>query len=478
MIMRARDQKAGKESGVALLISLFALLLICVVGVALIMASGTDTALTGNYHSATSVYYAALAGLEEGRGRLLPKSPNYLTPAFVAPVGGLLAPGEVRYILNPNPGETVAPWDVGTPATFPDTEYTQEFGTDPPGSPPTVPSVSSSSGIQGPMYKWVRINAITAPSERKAGVNVDNDTGGPGTPILYNNTTLTISPPGAQALEITSLASMGNGSQRMLQYVVAPITYNLLPPAALTMVTAPGTPPTFTGPGASLTETGTDTATAACTTTTGATLPGIGVSAGADLSLITGTNISPTPPGPGPSFVSLPANLQTAGALETLIQTIEASADKYSGVVDGPQNETVLPAGMSATTPVTVAVDNDLDLSHWRGAGYGVLLVTGTLTYNGSSTWNGLVLAIGKGQVVSTTDTGGGIYGAAVVAQTRDLAGRQTGTLGTPSWLAPGGSTITYSSCWANLVQPPITYKILSFREICPTSDCQIPLLP
>ncbi|HZC64946.1 MAG TPA: pilus assembly PilX N-terminal domain-containing protein, partial [Candidatus Dormibacteraeota bacterium] len=111
-----------------MLISLFALLLISVVGVALILASGTDTALTGNYHSATSVYYAALAGLEEGRGRLLPKSPNYLTPAFVGPVGGILAPGEVRYILNPLPDETVAPWDLGTPSTYPDTEYFQEFG--------------------------------------------------------------------------------------------------------------------------------------------------------------------------------------------------------------------------------------------------------------------------------------------------------------------------------------------------------------
>lgn len=462
--MRVPKQIAGTESGVALLISLFALLLICVVGVALLMASGTDTALTGNYHSATSVYYAALAGLEEGRGRLLPKSPDYLTPAFVAPVGGILAPGEVRYILNPLPGETVAPWDVGTPTTFPDTEYIHEFLTNPPGGPPTVPSVSSSSGIQGPMYKWVRINAITAPSEGNAGVIVDSGGGGPATPILYNNTTLTISPPGAQALEITSLASTGNGSQRMLQYVVAPITYKLTFPAALTLIAPTGSNATFTGPGASLTETGTDTATASCATTSGAALPGIGVGGGADLSMISGTNISPTPPGPGPTLVSLPSNLQSVSALETLIATVEVNADEYSKLLDGPRDETVLPAGMSASTPMTIAVDNDLDLSHWRGTGYGILLVTGTLTYNGSSTWNGLVLAIGKGQVVSTTDTGGGIYGAALVAQTRNPA--NPGTLGTPSWTAPGGTTITYSSCWANLVQPPISYKILSFREI------------
>ena len=466
MIARVPKRKVGKESGVALLISLFALLLISVVGVALIMASGTDTALTGNYHSATSVYYAALAGLEEGRGRLLPKSLYPLPSTFVPLMGGILAPGEVRYILNPMPGETVAPWDLGTPTSFPDTEYFQEFNVNPPGGPPTLPSVSSSSGYQGPMYKWVRINAITAPSELKAGVDVGSGSG-PNTPLLYNGATLTAGPSGAQALEITSLASMGNGSQRMLQYVVAPITYNLVPPAALTIVSGLGTHPTFTGPGASLVETGTDTATASCATSSGATLPGIGVSAGADFSMITQTNISPTPPGPGPTTITLPANLQSASALETLIQTIKTSADVSKTVLDGPQDETALPAGMSASTPMTIAVDNDLDLSHWRGTGYGILLVTGNLTYNGSSTWNGLVLAIGKGQVVSTNDIGGGIYGAALVAQTRDPGtGIFTGNLGTPSWIAPGGSTITYSSCWANLVQPPISYKVLSFREI------------
>jgi hypothetical protein len=461
MTKRSPKQRAGRESGVALLISLFALLLICVVGVALIMASGTDTALTGNYHSATSVYYAALAGLEEGRGRLLPKSPNYLTPAFVAPVGGILAPGEVRYILNPMPGETVAPWDLSTPTTYPDTEYNLEFGTNPPGGPPTLPSVSSSSGIQGPMYKWVRINAITAPSELNAGVNVGSGSGA-STPLLYNNATLTSIPPGLQALEITSLASMGNGSQRMLQYVVAPITYNLIPPATLTML---GSTAAFTGPGASLTEDGTDTIAAPGCVPGGASVAGIGVAGGADLSTITGQNVMPTPTPPTPSgasLVSVPANLQSVAALETLAQTVENNRDNPT--LAGPQTQTVFPAWMSPTNPATVAVDGDLDLSTWTGTGYGVLLVTGILTYNPSSTWNGLVLVIGKGNVISTGSGGGGFFGAVVVASTRDAGGNPN--FGAASWVASSGATIKYSSCWVNNVQPPISYKVLSFREI------------
>src|SRR5277367_4714323 len=128
--MRIKRPEAA-ESGVALLISLFALLLICVVGVALVMASGTHSALTGNYHSATSVYYAALAGLEEGRGRMLAKSANSLPTALSLPTGSLPGPGQVWYIINPLPGETVAPWDQSTLTTYPDTEYALEFGVPP-----------------------------------------------------------------------------------------------------------------------------------------------------------------------------------------------------------------------------------------------------------------------------------------------------------------------------------------------------------
>src|SRR5277367_5297963 len=66
------------EKGIALLIAIFVLLLISVVAIALLVSSGTETALGANYRSSSTVYYAALAGLEEARGRLLPKNPTYL----------------------------------------------------------------------------------------------------------------------------------------------------------------------------------------------------------------------------------------------------------------------------------------------------------------------------------------------------------------------------------------------------------------
>ena len=54
------------ERGAALLIAIFALLLISVVGIALIVSSGTDSALARNYRTSANAYYAALA-LRPGR---------------------------------------------------------------------------------------------------------------------------------------------------------------------------------------------------------------------------------------------------------------------------------------------------------------------------------------------------------------------------------------------------------------------------
>src|SRR6266850_4486073 len=79
-------RKRRREAGIALLISIFVLLLISVVAIALIVSSGTESALAGNYRSSTGVYYAALAGLEEARGRLVVKNPN----SFNTTAGGFL----------------------------------------------------------------------------------------------------------------------------------------------------------------------------------------------------------------------------------------------------------------------------------------------------------------------------------------------------------------------------------------------------
>src|SRR5579859_2015277 len=140
-----------------MLIAIFALLLISVVAIALIVSSGTDSALASNYRTSASAYYASLAGIEEARGRLLGTNPNPI--ALPATPMDLT---QVVYIINPLNAEVIAPENGSSASTYPDNEYKQEFGVDVSTRIITkFASVSPVAGLPGPMYKWVRINAVT-----------------------------------------------------------------------------------------------------------------------------------------------------------------------------------------------------------------------------------------------------------------------------------------------------------------------------
>ena len=483
--MKASNAIPGRrnESGVALLISIFVLLLISVIAIALIVSSGTESALAGNYRSATNVYYAALAGLEEGRGRLLPKNPAYIGGALAA-LGSPLTVGKVLYILNPSSGETVNPVDLTT--GYADSEYSNEFTTPPPSSASTVTSVSGVAGLPGPLYKWVRINGVT---EKSLNIDVNNDGFfDPGTMLYYDPAHIDASanprpslivnsappPTAVQALEITSLAVLPNGSQKLLQYVVAPIPLlqNLTLPAALTMN---GNGVSFTGPGTpQFNVNGNDQFSVGGCSPSLTPYYAVGYTNsgdGAGISAATtpagkyqGLGGTSTIPSVGPA--TLPTGFQTPSQLDKLVQNITQSADT---VLTGPASSSGLPAAMSAGNPMTVVVNGDLDLTGWHGTGFGLLVVTGNFTYDPNASWKGAVLVVGKGVFNSTLAGTGEIDGALLIAKTRDSAGNLLAdpTLGAASFSQTGGGNgIYYSSCWVRSAQAAPSYKILSFREI------------
>jgi len=497
-----RQQKfvgSRAQRGAALLIAIFALLLVSVVAIALIVSSGTDSALASNYRTSTSAYYAAIAGVEEARGRLLPINPNFLPlPASPMPLT------RVVYIINPTGSETVAPNNTSNPATYPDKEYLQEFGVDVSARTVTIfSSVSPVGGLPPASYKWVRINAVTEqslgdPQVPGSGVDVNADNYVDSViPLFYDPANVptpglitSFTPPAtaSQALEITSYAVLPNGSQNMVQYVVRPLA--VFPglssqtfPAALTLV---GNNVFYDGPGtASFFIQGQDQCAAGP-----AMLPAIGytngsasdnsksnITAGATpaanyLGSSTTSSAPPPPPAATGSIVNvggvMSQNWQTPGGLEAVVQDITNSAD---AVLTGPTTPGSFPSGMSASQPMTIVVNGDLDMSAWHGTGYGLLLVTGTLKYDPDASWQGLILVIGQGNFVSTKAGTGVINGAVLIAKTRDLAGNPLATLGAASFSQTGsgsnlGQGINYNSCFAQSAMGPITYKILSFREI------------
>ena len=477
------------EAGSALLIAIFALLLISVVGIALLVSTGTDSALAGNYRTSTAAYYAAVAGLEEARGRLLLRNPDFLNKAngyntfFSSQGTPSFGVKDVLYIVNPNAatGEVVDPTDSSSP--YADKEYDTEFTIWKLGSAnvnrPYVTSVSPMAGIPGPAFKWVRINPIT---EKAISVDVNSDsTYDENTPLYFNGTGLSLSSSTAvEALEITAFAYMPDKSTKYLQYVVAPSTLNLTFPSSLTIA---GNGVTYSGPDSSaFYVNGNDpTSGRSCATPPLSPMSAIGYTNSADGSNLvtaasayhpgnyTGFAPPPAPPTPSVGQVSLPTTLQTPSQLDAMVNTITQNADV---VIQGPANRNDMPTTMSPSNPMTVVVNGDLDLTSWRTTGYGLLLVTGNLNYTPDASWQGIILVIGRGTLTGSNMGNGRIDGAILVAQTRDGAGN---LLPANPGLGPssvnfvptmGGAGIYYNSCTIQQAQTPAKYTVLSFREI------------
>jgi hypothetical protein len=507
--------KRRKQAGSALLIAIFALLLISVVGLALLVSTGTDTALALNYRNSTGGYYASVAGLEEARGRLLQKNADYInkTGAYPTLFTGQGTPSfgltDVLYVVNPAAGETVDPTDPASP--YADKEYQSEMGWSLSGANVNTPviSVSAMAGFPGPSFKWVRINPVT---EQALGMNVN---GAPPpldsfTPLYSSGNGLNLNNTGNEALEITAFVMMPDNTKRLLQYVVAANTISSQLPSNPFPPPTPPPIPNLDFP-AALTFAGNNVAFQGAGTATffvngrdqGNCSPpnymvaSIGFTNSFDASKANITagalpidNYPGYPPGPGgppppPSqapvsiqdvSTSMPTNWQTPAGLDAVVQNITANADVVINS-DATGNDILSKAPtMSPLNPTTIVVNGNLDLSAWHNTGYGLLLVTGNLYYDPDASWKGIVLVIGQGNFVSTRSGTGEIDGAVFIAKTRDSSGALLPALGAASFSQTGGGTsgygIHYNSCWIHGVgnvsgaQGPLNYKVLSFREI------------
>jgi hypothetical protein len=486
------------EAGIALLISIFVLLLISVVAIALIVSSGTETSLAGNYRSSTSVYYAALAGIEEARGRMSTKDQNSFQTTWASfyPAPGTTLPiGTIGYVLNPGPTET-----AGTLlTTYPDTEYDSEFGSGAlanataAGNVKTTPSVWSSNPLAtnlsfpAPLYKWVRINAVSEQSLRLADTYPFLDGTRDPTPLYYDGTHLTDTNSGNQVFEITALAvlpnSNGQSSQKLLQYLAAPQPLNLNFNAALTLDGSNMQPNAqFTVPNSSnFSVRGNNQYSAgSCNPVPGA-VDAVGYTDPSDSNITSAIHTGPPTSqdrrgnytGVAPTLdvvpVTVSGNLQTVGGLNALVQTITQNADV---VVDGNATQSSMPAAMSTSNPMTIVVNGDLTFNGWHSTGYGLLLVTGTFTFDPDATWYGIVLVIGKGTIYSHQGGTGQLNGAVFLASTVDSSGNplpSSSPPGTPNFdftSSSGSNGIYYSNCWIQAAMPALGYKILSFHEI------------
>ena len=509
-------RRTRSESGIALLIAIFVLMLISAVAISMVVSSGTESSLAGNYRTTMSSSFAAAAGIEEARGRLVPSNPSPLAlPLVGAPA--YLPANQVVYITNPAVGE---PAGAGLLALYPDTEFDQEFAGAPTLAAATktyVNSIWTGALNNGPLYKWVRINAAT---KKSLGINVDNTglaAANASIPLYYDSGLIPASivvPPAIgnvpgpilpatqkQIYEITALAVLPNGSQKRLQYVVTPVNFGLNFQGALTLGGQVGN---FNGANSNpyhingTDGSGSAPAVPGCAIANPpAVNAGIAVSPGLDTGNTSGltnqayvTNNLPRPDnytgsGGTPSVVPVVNNgsLSTPNSLDQLVQELKANADVVMGPNPplGPNvnnSGTVYnygqsgsgytwPSDMSASNPKVVFADGSFDLG--PNTGYGILVVTGNFQYQGNSGWNGIILVIGDGTTTFLGNGGGNgeFDGAIFAATTRDASGNQLPNYGNVNFdiNGGGGNGIYYNSCWINRVQQPPSYQILSFQE-------------
>ena len=483
-----------QEAGVALLLSIFVLLVLSVVAVSMIIASGAESSLAGNYRASTNAFYAAMAGLEEGRGRMLAKNPNYFdntVATFFPPIGTPLAVGQVRYILNPAAGEA-----ANTLTTYPDTEYAAEFGANPlAANTQTITSTSAlTAGVAAPLYKWVRITPAT---EQSIGRDVNNDAVINNTNSLYYDTghvpqpSLIVVPVGTtppstaqQVFQITAFSVLPGGSEKMVQYTVAAKTFNLNFPSALTVgastvafsganssgyqvdgTDGSGNPPAVAGctPNTAGGH-GIGTTSAANVTSIDAGIPGYPCTSGGNCRATNYTGPSATIP--DVSTVSLANSLSTPASAYQTVQNITNAADL---VTSGNATQANMPAAMSQTNPMTVVVDGDFSMTG-NYTGYGLLVVTGNFSYSGTTGWKGIVLVVGDGTTTYNGQGGGNneFDGAIYVATIWDSSHNLLPAFGPVSYdiSGGGGNGVYYNSCWITTAQRPSTYTVLSFKEI------------
>jgi hypothetical protein len=178
----------------------------------------------------------------------------------------------------------------------------------------------------------------------------------------------------------------------------------------------------------------------------GSDVSAFGVTGTADYTYLTALSLPGSQVFGNPSGVKqvpvadLPVWLQTADAARAFVIDLRNAAQNEGRYfTTGSQ-----PADFGTTSrPLLTFVDGDTDLS--PAGGSGLLVVTGTLTLNGSSAFSGLILVLGGGQLLRTGGGNGDSLGAILVARFGN-----TGNFLAPTFNSSGSGTsaIQYDSEW------------------------------
>jgi hypothetical protein len=237
-----------------------------------------------------------------------------------------------------------------------------------------------------------------------------------------------------------------NATKRIDMVVARAFLGSFTAPSTITIVGTTGSPAVVSvGSSNASLYTGTDQAKP-----TASPYPSIAVTTAADLTAATAATTGNPEVTPAPRLINsatLPYYVQTADAARSALadlQDVAETTNRYFTTANPP------PSLGSPTSPQLTFVDGDLAVSNSSGIGAGILVVTGTLTFDGGYNFQGLILVLGTGRMIRSGGGGGEISGAVLVAS---FDRTQYGTpFYAPTFDTSGGgnSTMIYNSSYVN----------------------------
>jgi hypothetical protein len=490
----------ARQRGIALLTTLFSLMLLTAIALGLMYLGDTETRVNDNYRSSQQAYFAAYAGLQNVRERmtLANVAPHQIVPPAALPGSN----ASILYVTNPTgAGDVVSPT---TGSSSSNAYYDGELCTELTAmgrqcnqansymAPVADDSPMTNTG--GALsYKWVRVatkvNSSVAPYYNMGSSSATTRA----TQVCWNgvsempvtllgvpdcSTALGSDPPGwSPVYTLTSMAVTGNGARRMLQMEVAND-----PPIVTKGAVDSQDHVDLNG---ALSVNGYDYCSCSCTTdsngnTTCTSRSGMTCDTSHYAVYAAGTVDNPTPSEDLISGATPPVVQNGAWPwdVDTLVQrfrsavgTISVMNAPYgwscpsgncgtqSGGVFGvpptfPPSPPASPVGPANMAQQVTFVPGNVQLTG-GASGNGVLVVDGNLDIHGGFNFYGLVIVKG---VISFT--GGGsdrvnVYGGVIAGQQSYV----DNTLG-------GSANINFDFCalpQQNRAQPP---RMLSFRDI------------
>ncbi|MGH9579734.1 MAG: PilX N-terminal domain-containing pilus assembly protein [Terriglobales bacterium] len=507
-----KSNRNRAQRGVALVIALFALLLLSAVAFGLMYMADTETSINTNYRDAQKSYFAAQAGLQEVRERMVSSATG--PHLIVGPAGLPPTAGAVMYVTNPrNASDVITP---NNPAnTFFDTELCHQnlsgLGLSNPGAGIPCASASTAPGVYAAFiasdapfnntaaalnYKWVRINAKVNATSAPFYANGSSASGTANTQVCWDGVSQKVLPAGYATCSsdppppqftymkpvyiLTALAVTPTGARRMAQMEVA-----AQPPIVTNAAVDSQDHVSLSG---QLTVNGYDNCSCNCTTTT---VKGKKVTSCTDRpgrtcdrskwaiyseqsvdspnsSEVIVAGVDPPIAQNMPWFYDIPGMIST---MRDSPGAVDVTGPPYNYTCAGsppncgihpsatfgtlpnpyPPVDPSLPVGMSSQVTY---VPGDLKLTS-SAKGAGILVVDGDLNINGGLEFYGLILVRG---VVAFT--GGGADPTNILGAV--LAGQQS----LDNTVLGGSAVINYDLCALQNNTTPQPPTVIAFREV------------